>query len=207
MSKLQNVKAVKDMLAGTHKTQTRKTFSIANTKKEVPDEDIIERDENGEPKIWIETDPVSKTRTRVTQHDGFNTRQPENSILETIQDMLKVPKECPSCGTNMHEKEKRLNFKFWFKRKKCFGCVLEEERKIKLEGKDAWKAYENKIMLDNAEGWFKDADKEVEVLKNQIVKTWQNADGDYEEADMSGFLEKMEKDYLELKENIRKNYK
>ena len=31
--------------------------------------------------------------------------------------------------------------------------------------------------------------------------------GDYEEADMSGFLEKMEKDYLELKENIRKNYK
>ena len=54
MSKLQNVKAVKDMLAGTHKTQTRKTFSIANTKKEVPDEDIIERDENGEPKIWIE---------------------------------------------------------------------------------------------------------------------------------------------------------
>ena len=114
MSKLQNVKAVKDMLAGTHKTQTRKTFSIANTKKEVPDEDIIERDENGEPKIWIETDPVSKTRTRVTQHDGFKTRQPENSILETIQDMLKVPKECPSCGTNMHEKEKRLNFKFCF---------------------------------------------------------------------------------------------
>ena len=107
----------------------------------------------------------------------------------------------------MHEKEKRLNFKFWFKRKKCFGCVLEEERKIKLEGPDAWKAYENKIMLDNAEGWFKDADKEVEVSKNQIVKTWQNADGDYEEADMSGFLEKMEKDYLELKENIRKNYK
>ena len=47
----------------------------------------------------------------------------------------------------------------------------------------------------------------LSVLKNQIVKTWQNADGDYEEADMSGFLEKMEKDYLELKENIRKNYK
>jgi hypothetical protein len=207
MSKLQNVKAVKDMLAGTHKTQTRKTFSIAKTKKEVAEEDIIERDENGEPKIWIETDPVSKTRTRVTQHDGFKTRQPENSILETIQEALKVPKECPSCGTNMHEKEKRLNFKFWFKRKKCFGCVLEEERKIKLEGPEAWKAYENKIMLDNAEGWFKDADKEVEVLKNQIVKTWQNADGEYEEADMSGFLEKMEKDYLELKENIRKNYK
>ena len=63
MSKLQNIKAVKDMLAGTHKTQTRKTFSIANTKKEVSDEDVIERFENGDPKIWIETDPISKART------------------------------------------------------------------------------------------------------------------------------------------------
>ena len=61
-------------------------------------------------------------------------------------------------------------------------------------------------MLANAEAWFKDADKEVEVLKNQIVKTWQNADGEYGEADMTSFLAKMEEDYLALKENLRKQY-
>ena len=60
--------------------------------------------------------------------------------------------------------------------------------------------------LRGSESWFNDADKEVEVLKNQIVKTWQNADGEYGEADMSNFLEKMEKDYIELKENLRKQY-
>jgi hypothetical protein len=114
-----------------------------------------------------------------------------------------VPDKCPECGKDMRDHEKRLNFKFYFMRGKCFDCVLKEERKIKSQGKEAWKAYQNKIMLANAESWFNDADKEVEVLKNQIVKTWQNADGEYGEADMSNFLEKMEKDYLELKEKIR----
>ena len=207
MSKLQNIKAVKELLAGTHKSQGRKTFSMANNKKEVIEEDIIERDESGNPKVWIETDPISKSRTRVTQHEGFKSRQPENSILQQIQKTLAVPEKCPSCGKKMRDHEKNLNFKFYFKRGKCFECVLKEETKIKMQGPEAWKAYEHKIMLENAEGWFKDADKEVEILKNQIVKTWQNADGEYEEADMTSFLEKMEKDYLELKNNIRENYK
>ena len=55
-----------------------------------------------------------------------------NSVkTESIKDILRVPDECPKCGTNMREKEKALNFKFWFKRQKCFGCVLQEEREIK----------------------------------------------------------------------------
>ena len=128
-------------------------------------------------------------------------------ILKSIQSILKVPDNCPDCGANMREKEQRLNFKFYFKRKKCFSCVLKEERKIKSQGKEAWEAYQNKIMESNAEAWFKDADKEVEILKNHIVKTWQNADGDYEEADMASFLERMENDYKQLKENVRGSFK
>ena len=107
----------------------------------------------------------------------------------------------------MRKKEKRLNFKFWFKRKKCFGCVLEEERKIKSQGEKEWKAYEKKIMLSNAEAWFNDADKEVELLKDQIKETtWENADGKRNEIDITSFLEKMEKDYIELKSNIRNSF-
>ena len=34
-----------------------------------------------------------------------------------------------------------LNFKFYHKRGKCFGCVLTEERKIKEKGEEAWKKY------------------------------------------------------------------
>ena len=204
-NKLQNVKAVKQMLAGEHRTQTKTSIYTGKSKSKISKSDVIETFENGNPKIWIETD-ARGIRTRVTQHNGFKAREPENSILKDIQKILNVP-ECPVCNTNMRKKEKRLNFKFWFKRKKCFGCVLEEERKIKSQGEKEWKAYEKKIMLSNAEAWFNDADKEVELLKDQIKETtWENADGKRNEIDITSFLEKMEKDYIELKSNIRNSF-
>ena len=205
-NKLQNIKAVKELLTGQHKSQTKKSTYFGKTDTEISEKDILEKFEDGRRKVWIETKP-NGTRMKVTQHEGFTSREPENSITDQIKEVLRVPDNCPKCGTNMREKEKSLNFKFWFKRKCCFNCVLTEEHKIRLKGPEAWKAYENKILLANAESWFKDCDKEVDVLKNQIVKTWQNADGEYGEADMSAFLDKMEKDYKKLKSNIRKNFK
>ena len=206
MSKLQNIKAVKEMLSGTHKMQNRQSIYTGVTKTEIPEEDIIERFEDGKPKIWIETSATG-TRTRVTQHDGFKSREPENSILKTVQDTLSVPEECPKCGTKMRNHEKRLNFKFWFSRKKCFGCVLKEERQIRSKGPEAWQAYQNKIMSANAESWFRDTDKEVEVIKQSMKETvWGNADGQFGEVDISSQIERIEKDYKELKENIRKQF-
>lgn len=205
-NKLQNVKAVKQMIAGEHRTQTRKSIYTGKTKKEIPQHDIIEKFENGSPKIWIETD-TSGFRTRITQHNGFKSREPENSILKNIQEVLKVPDNCPSCGTNMRAKEKQLNFKFWFKQKKCFSCVTSEETKIRLLGKEAWAEHERKIMSSNAESWFKDSDKEVEILKTQVKETsWENAEGDRGEVDITSFITKMEDDYLKLKSNIRKSF-
>ena len=205
-NKLQNIKAVKELLAGEHKSQRRKSMFMGKTKQELSEKDIIEKFEDGKPKVWIETD-AKGFRTRVTQHNGFKSREPENSILKTIQDILKVPEKCPNCGKNMRDHEKRLNFKFYHKRGKCFECVLKEERKIKQQGPDAWKEYQNKILLANAESWFKDADKEVEILKTQVKETvWGNAQGESETVDVSAFIEKMEKDYQQLKDNIRNTF-
>ena len=205
-NKLQNVKAVQQMLAGDHRTQTRKSIYTGKTKKEISSQDIIEKFDDGSPKIWIETDN-SGFRTRITQHDGFKSRAPENSILKSIQDILKVPIDCPSCGASMRAKEKQLNFKFWFKQKKCFSCVTSEETTIRLLGKDAWAEHEQKIMSSNAEAWFADADKEVEILKTQVKETsWENADGDKGEVDITSFIKKMEEDYLKLKSNIRSSF-
>jgi hypothetical protein len=205
-NKLQNIKAVKELLAGEHKSQRRRSMFMGKTKQELSESDIIEKFEDGKPKIWIETDSKG-FRTRVTQHDGFKSREPENSILKTIQDILKVPTNCPECGTNMRSKEKKLNFKFYHKRKKCFGCVIKEERKVKEQGAEAWQEYQNKILLANAEAWFKDADKEVEILKTQVKETiWGNAQGESETVDVSAFIEKMEKDYQQLKDNIRNTF-
>lgn len=205
-NKLQNIKAVKQMLSGEHKTQNRQSIYTGVTKTEIPSDDIIERFEDGKPKIWIETSATG-TRTRVTQHDGFKSREPENSILKSIQDALTVPEKCPKCGKLMRDHEQRLNFKFYFKRKMCFECVIKEERQIKSQGDAAWQEYQNKIMSANAESWFKDTDKEVEVLKQSMKETvWGNADGGFGEVDISAQIERIETDYDKLKETIRNQF-
>jgi len=183
--------------------QTRKSIYTGSTKTEIPENDIIERFENGKPKVWIETSSTG-TRTRVTQHEGFKSREPENSILKTVQDALSVPEKCPECGKDMRAHEKKLNFKFYFMRGKCFECVLKEERKIKSQGKEAWQEYQNKIMSANAESWFTDTDKEVEILKQSVKETvWGNADGEYGEVDISSTIKRIETDYNKLKDSIR----
>ena len=47
MAKLQNVKAIQEMLAGTHKSQTRQTHYYGKTSTEILEEDILERFEDG----------------------------------------------------------------------------------------------------------------------------------------------------------------
>ena len=202
-NKLQNIKAVNELLAGNHKSQTRKSIYTGSTKTKIPEEDIIERFEDGKPKIWIETSATG-TRTRVTQHEGFKSREPENSVLKTVQDTLSVPEKCPECGKDMRDHEKKLNFKFYFMRGKCFECVLKEERKIKSQSKEAWQQYQNNIMSANAESWFTDTDKEVEILKESVKETvWGNADGEFGEVDISSTIKRIDKDYKKLKDDIR----
>ena len=66
-NKLQNVKAVKQMLSGEHRTQTRKSIYTGKSKKTISDLDVLEKFENGKPKIWIETDN-NGYKFRITQH-------------------------------------------------------------------------------------------------------------------------------------------
>ena len=62
-------------------------------------------------------------------------------------------------------------------------------------------------MKANTDGWFKDVDKEVEILKQQTKEMYyQSADGQFGEMDITSFIEKMETDYNKLKENIKNKY-
>lgn len=205
MSKpLQNVKTVKELLTGTHRTQTKKSISIIKDKNF--NKEVLETFEDGTPKVWIETNS-NGVKTKVVQHDGFRTKEPVNSILASIQEKLRVPENCPCCQKNMRDSEKRLNFKFWFKRKKCFDCVLKEETLIRQKGPEAWKSYENQVMAANAESWFQEADTEVDLIKSQIKETfWQNADGEQGQVDIENYIKKIESDYNNLKLSIREQF-
>ena len=92
--------------------------------------------------------------------------------------------------------------------KKCFSCVLKEEKEIRAKGKEAWEQYSKQRMLDNAQAWFTDADKEVALLREALkLQFIQNADGKQEDWDQSAFLDKFDTDYKQLKEKILNNLK
>ena len=200
--KLQNLKAVKQMMAGTHRSQTRKTHGFSDAKLAAKKN---EKHEIGD--IWYETDAKTGTEWKVTQHNGFRSRQPANSIREVIKDILTAPDNCPCCEKKMKGvSEERLNLKMYFKYKKCFDCVVKEETKIRAQGKEAWEEYSRKKMLANAEGWLKDADKEVEILRESMkLQFVQGADGKMENWDQTAFFEKFDNDYKEFRETLLDN--
>ena len=181
-SKLQNVKAIKEMLSGTHKTQTRQTHYYGKTSTEILEENIIEKFEDGKPKIWIEIGP-NGSRTRVTQHEGFKSRESETGhAVREAQKSLAMPDTCPSCNQSMYNKEERLNRKFWVTHKTCFDCVIKLETNLRTNP-EAWKKYQKEKMYENAVSFFKDADGDVDGLRKMLtqeIKNVQNADGDIE---------------------------
>ena len=190
MSKLQNIKAIQNMLSGTHKSQTRQVHYYGKTSNNIIEENIIEKDEDGNPKIWIEVDPNTKSRMRITQHDGWKSKETESGYLvrKAIK-ALEMPNECPQCGKDMHGTEKRLNEKFWNWQKQCFDCIVTFETKLRNDP-EAWKVYQQEKMYENAKVFFSDADGDVEGLEKILTEASsgvQNADGDIEtfEAAMS----------------------
>ena len=199
-SKLQNIKAVKQMIAGVHKSQTRTTVGYTGKPKE---KNVLETFEDGKPKIWIEAD-AKGMEWKIEQHDGFRSKKPANSVRDMIKDLLTAPEQCPCCGSKMKGvDEERLNLKMWFIHKKCF---VKEETLIRSKGPDAWQEYSRKKMLANAEGWLKDADKEVEVLRESMkLQFVQGADGKMENWDQTAFFEKFDNDYKEFKDTLLDN--
>jgi hypothetical protein len=179
-SKLQNVKAVKELLAGTHKTQTNKTFGFigkSNKKREIGD-------------VWLET-TANGISIEWEQKDGFRVKRAANSVLDEINKIINMPATCPKCNSQMHNNEERLNKKFWKTHKTCFDCVITMETRLRAEGK--YEEYARKKMFENAKSFFATADIEVSIIKDAIknkLEFVQNAQGELEEFDQSNYKEK-----------------
>ena len=208
MSKLKNVKAIQDMLSGTHKSQTRKSHYFGTSNDTLDDKHVIEKFENGEPRIWIEEDH-NGNRTRVTQNDGFKSRESESGYLvRQAQKDLQMPSECPKCGNSTHTSERRLNEKFWMTHKQCFDCVVKFETLLRND-KEAWIRYSQQKMHNNAVSFFKDADEDVKGLEKMMtdeIRQVQNADGDIEQYDAAMSKEKFKdtvlQKYKEYKQTV-----
>jgi len=171
--KLQNVKAVQQMLDGTHKFQTKKTigFSDAQSKK-------LEHREIGD--VWEETDSNGNVHV-VEQREGFRIRKTKNSeIFQSIRDELQSfpncrKDTCTCVGTHQLDQKMRKIHGM------CFDCVIEMEHELKKAGK--YDEYEQNKIRENAMAWLRDAERDVELLKQAYTQVQQfvsNSDGQVE---------------------------
>jgi hypothetical protein len=171
--KLQNVKAVQQMLDGTHKFQTKKTvgFSDAQSKKS-------EHREIGD--VWEETDSNGNVHV-IEQREGFRIRKTKNSeIFQSIRDELQSfpncrKDTCTCVGTHQLDQKMRKIHGM------CFDCVIEMEHELKKAGK--YDEYEQNKIRENAMAWLRDAERDVDLLKQAYTQVQQfvsNSDGQVE---------------------------
>ena len=202
--KLQNIKAVQQMIDGNHKFQTKKTVGFSDAESKAKRN---ERHEVGD--IWEEADPVTGNIYVIEQRDGFRIKKTKNSeVFQQIRDELntfnKCPKEKCTCinPQRIDEKMRRIH-------DMCFDCVIEMEHELKKQGK--YEAYERDRVRNNALAWLRSAEQDINLLKQAYTQSTQfvsNSSGDLETwaAKMSPdeFEEKIQKEFERFKENFLK---
>lgn len=174
-NKLQNIKAIQDMLEGRHKFQTKKTVGFSDAAESA------KRNEHHEiGDVWEETDTNGNIFI-VEQRDGFRIRKTVNTdVMQSVRDDLRIFKNCRkdvcTCvGTHpLDQKMKKIH-------DMCFDCVIEMEHEMKKAG--TFDDYARNKIKENALAWLRSAERDVELLKQsytQASKFVTNAEGETE---------------------------
>lgn len=195
--KLQNIKTIKQMIDGTHRTQTKNNVGMYTG-------NVHKKRNIGEK--WEET--INGTVYEIEQKEGFRVKKPKNSIREDIQNYLTSFPNCKkncTCTNPTHLDEKMRAIHGM-----CFDCVVEMEHNLKKQGK--FEEYEQNKIRNNAESWLNSAEDDIKILKEAYTKSSefvQNSEGDVEtwHAKMTPkeFEDTIQKQFKGFKEKFLKN--
>ena len=174
--KLQNTKAVQQMLDGTHKFQTKKTVGFSDA------EQVAKRNERHEVgDTWEETDSGTGITYIYEQRDGFRVKKTKasdalQSIREEIRAFPNCRKETCTCIGTHHLDQKMRKIHGM-----CFDCTIEMEHELRKEGK--FEEYEQSKIRENKLAWLAAAERDVAMLKQaytQASKFVTNSEGQQE---------------------------
>ena len=187
--KLKNVKAVKEMIAGTHKSQTKTTIGFGETKTVVKRE-VGERwtDDNGN--VW-------------EQKKGYKVK------LGKLSELRKELNTFPNCKKDICTctNPKRNDIKMKTIHGMCFDCVIEMEHQMRIDG--TYEEYERKKIYANMTSWLKKAEIEKEALKTALKAKFVNEDGSIEEWNEMSWEDvekKIDNEFRLFKENYLKKW-
>ena len=158
MSKLNNVKAVNQMIRGEHRTQTQKTkgYEKKSIERQVGDSWV---DKHGQK--WI-------------QKNGYKAKVGKLSKIRNVIEQS----ACPVCNKTAT----RFDKQFITREGKCHDCVVKQETLMICEGyvnkEPIYEQWERKKIRKNVESFLEDASKDVKMLKQKFTRTdYINSDG------------------------------
>ena len=187
--KLKNVKAVREMIAGTHKSQTKTNVSFGETKTHI-------KREVGEQ--WTDDDG-----TLWEQRKGFKVKLGKLSKLrEELTKFPKCKKDICTCTS-----PKRNDIYMKGIHGMCFDCVIEMEHQMRIDG--TYEEYERKKIYANMNSWLKKAEIEKEALKTALKAKFVNEDGSIEEWNEMSWEDvekKIDNEFRLFKENYLKKW-
>lgn len=205
-TKLRNVEAVKKLLHGEHRTQTRTSVSTHIT---IGSKLSSERKAKKIGETWFEYTPAGNIERVVTKIGNDTYYQRSELIYNTEKSGLtkdkykfvNCPKETCTCVSPT-----RLDEKFRVLVGKCLECNIAYETKLKIEGK--FDEYATDMLLKNANSYFKYTDAQLEEFKSQLRGgvEYVNSDGRTDKwesstGDVDSIIERVEDEYTNIKNN------
>lgn len=161
--KIDSIQDVKDILAGKHESQNKLQFGMAEYAPTVTRK-VGDR--------WVDSEGV-----QWEQKEGYSARV-ESEWRTELREQLN---SFPNCGKEVCTcvQPKRLDEKMRGLHGMCFDCVIAMEHKIKLEKK--WDEYEREKMKQNALAWLAEAERDKNVIAEELSKVeFANSFGDSE---------------------------
>lgn len=205
-NKLRNIEAVQQMLAGKHRTQTRKQFYFGDaetaaekSKVRAVGEQWTEDRGDGRKIYWEQREGY-----RVQSNHSWEQQKMNQEWRDYLRTFRNCPKETCTCMAPT-----RVDEKFRAMMGMCLDCVTEYETKLQIEGK--FKEYAREKQFENVKAYIRDVESELERWKADIQtkSTFVNGDETLETWSTDNpqiMIDRMQAEFDEMKRMLMENY-
>lgn len=189
--KINSLDDVKKLLAGEHETQQKVNVGYEAENK-------LEKITRNVGDKWFDSDG-----NEWEQKEGYRVKlgkQWQQELHQYLNSFPNCQKETCTCTM-----PKKLDQKMKMIHGMCFDCTISFEHNLRLQGK--WEEYERQKIKENAMSWLKDAEKDKNVIVDELSRLeFTNDFGEIEKWDTrinkDELLKKIEKEF----EQFRKDF-
>jgi DNA-directed RNA polymerase subunit F len=190
MVKIDSIEDVKKLLNNQHQSQNQIQVGYGGETNDKPIRKVGDK--------WTDSDG-----NEWEQKEGYSMKlgkEWQQELHHYLNSFSKCPKETCTCTMpkNMDEKMKMIHGM-------CFDCVIDMEHKIRLEGR--WDEYEREKMKENALAWLAEAEKDKNLIAEELSKLeFANSFGDSEKwstgKTKEELLQKIEEEFEKFRQDF-----